>query len=137
MAYEKVQRAERPARTREARFDGNGRRASPVTATPVTTVPAAMPTPVTPVPVMPPAHLLRLKAVDFGPGGDRGTDIPRRQPAAFSKRVRRKWRCLRSRGQRDSARGKSSGKFQKVAAFHDIFSSSMARDAEEILIASR
>jgi hypothetical protein len=36
--------------------------------------------------------------------------------------MRRKRGCLRARGKRRSARGKSKGEFQKVAAFHDISS---------------
>jgi hypothetical protein len=51
--------------------------------------------------------------------------------------MRRKRCGLRSRGQRGGARGKSKCEFQKVTAFHDISSSCMARDAGEILIASR
>jgi ribosomal protein S13 len=54
-------------------------------------------------------------------GGDSGTSIliARRQPSVFE-RMRRKRRGLRARGQRDRTRAKSKGKFQKVAAFHDI-----------------
>jgi hypothetical protein len=36
--------------------------------------------------------------------------------------MRRKRRGLRARGERGGARGKSNGEFQKVSAFHDIFS---------------
>ncbi len=101
--------------------------AVPVMAVPVTVVVA--PTPVT-VPMAPvtmvmpvsPAHLLRLEAVDLVLAGDGGLriGISRRQPPVVLKRLRQQRRGLRARRQRNSARGKSNGEFQKVAAFHDI-----------------
>jgi hypothetical protein len=51
--------------------------------------------------------------------------------------MRRERRGLRSCSKRSRARGKSSGDFQKVSAFHDISSSCLASDAKESLIASR
>ena len=48
-------------------------------------------------------------------------DLPSWHPLIFQQRLRRQRRGLRARGQRDGARGNSNGKFQKVAAFHDIF----------------
>jgi hypothetical protein len=76
------------------------------------------PVPVTAVP----AHLLGLQMFRLVAGGDSGTSIlvPRRQPPVFCERMWRKRRGLRARGQRDRTRAKSKGKFQKVAAFHDI-----------------
>ena len=76
------------------------------------------PVPVTAVP----AHLLGLQMFRLVAGGDSGTSIliARRQPSVVFKRMRRKRRGLRARGQRDRTRAKSKGKFQKVAAFHDI-----------------
>jgi hypothetical protein len=44
------------------------------------------------------------------------------QPAACAKRLRRKRRSLRARGERRGSGGKSNGEFQKVPAFHDISS---------------
>jgi hypothetical protein len=77
--------------------------------------------PVTVVPVMAPAHLFGLEAVDLVFGGDGGTGIfIRRQPFIFCKRMQRKRRGLRARGEHSGSGRKSSGEFQKVAAFHDI-----------------
>jgi hypothetical protein len=81
-----------------------------------------MPAPVTPVPVMSPAHLLRLEAVHFSFRGQCGVRVfgRGRQPLIVRKRLRRKRRGLRARSQRGGAGGNSKGKFQEVAAFHDI-----------------
>ena len=101
--------------------------AAPVAVTPapmtVTPTPVAMtPTPVTVVPVMAPTHLFRLEAAHFvfGRDGGNGIFVRRRQPFIFRKRLRRKRRGLRARSQRGGAGGNSKGKFQEVAAFHDI-----------------
>jgi hypothetical protein len=112
--------------------------AAPVTAAVPTPPPAIMtpaptpvppaPTPVTPaapapspVPAAAPAHLFRLETVDLVFGGDGGLGIIRgRQPTVFGQRLRHQRCGLRTRGKRCSARGKSEGEFQKVAAFHDI-----------------
>jgi hypothetical protein len=51
-----------------------------------------------------------------------GLLIRRRQPPVLCERMRRKRRALRNRGERGRTRSKSKGEFQKVAAFHDIFS---------------
>ena len=85
---------------------------------------AVTPAPVTPVPVMSPAHLFGLQMFYLVGGGNGGTGllIRRRQPSVFCERMRRKRRGLRARGERGRARGKSNGEFQKVSAFHDIFS---------------
>ncbi len=71
---------------------------------------------------MSPAHLFGLQMFYLVPVGDSGTRIlvRRRQPSVLSERMRRKHSGLRTRGQRGSARGKSKGEFQKMAAFHDI-----------------
>jgi hypothetical protein len=46
--------------------------------------------------------------------------------------MRRKRRGLRARGHRGSARGKSKGEFQKVAAFHDVSLFAYASDAKRV-----
>jgi hypothetical protein len=46
--------------------------------------------------------------------------VSRRPSSAFSEWLRHQRRCLRARGQRHCARGKSKSEFQKVAAFHGI-----------------
>ncbi len=83
-------------------------------------VPAAVPMA---MPMVSPAHLFRPQILDLGPGGDGGTHIRirRLQPFITGQRLRRQRRGLRARGQRGGARGNSSGKFQKMASFHDIF----------------
>jgi hypothetical protein len=45
------------------------------------------------------------------------------QFGVVGKRRRHQWGGLRARRERDAARGKSKGEFQKVAAFHHISSS--------------
>src|SRR6266851_2630118 len=91
---------------------------APVAATPAPVT--AAPAPVTPVP----AHLFGLQMFYLLAGRDRRTGllIRRRQPPVLYERMRRKRRGLRARGKCGSARGKSKGEFQKVAAFHDISS---------------
>jgi hypothetical protein len=71
---------------------------------------------------MSPAHLLCLEAIHLVLGSNGGTSIliRWRQPTVVFKRMRCKRRGLRARGQRRSARGKSNGEFQKMAAFHSI-----------------
>src|ERR1700738_1941428 len=88
----------------------------PMAAAPAPMTPA--PAPVTPVP----AHLFGLQTVYLVSGGNGGTSIliRRRQPSVLCERMWRKRRGLRARGQRGSARGKSKGEFQKVAAVPDI-----------------
>jgi hypothetical protein len=46
--------------------------------------------------------------------------------------MRQQWRGPCARGQRGSARGKSKGQFQKMAAFHDISLSMRASDAVRV-----
>jgi hypothetical protein len=77
---------------------------------------------VVPVPVMAPAHLFGLEPVDLIFGGDGGTGIfvRRRQLFIFFKRMRRERHGLRAGCERSGSGRKSSGEFQKVAAFHDI-----------------
>jgi hypothetical protein len=73
-----------------------------------------------PVPTSP-AHLLWLETLHLIVGSNGGTGfVSGRQPSVVCKRMRRKRRGLRARGQRRSARGSSNGEFQKVAAFHSI-----------------
>ena len=89
----------------------------------VTPVPvAAVPTPVMPVPVVSPAYLFGLQMLNLRLRRDGGMNILARwrQPFISAKRMRRQRRGLRARGQRGGAGGKSNGKLQKVAAFHDI-----------------
>lgn len=92
---------------------------APMAATPA---PVATPTPVAPmpVPVMTPVHLFGLEAVHLALRGNCGTGIlVRRRPSVYRKRMRRQRRGLSTRGQGGSARSKSNGEFQKIAAFHD------------------
>jgi hypothetical protein len=102
------------------------RAASPVAAVPA--VPAPMPAPVTAapvpmtVPVMSPVDLLGLQMLNFGLRRHRGMNIRIRWRPLFirAKRLRRQRRGLRARAERGGPGGKSNGKLQKVAAFHDI-----------------
>ena len=98
---------------------------TPMAATPAPVTVAPAPMAVVPAPVMPvPAHLFGLQMFHLLTGGYGGTSvlIRRRQPSVLRERMRRKRRGLRARGKCGSAHGKSKGKFQKVAAFHDISS---------------
>jgi hypothetical protein len=83
---------------------------------------------------MAPTHLLRLETVDLVPRDDRRTGIAirGRQPSVSAERVRGKRRGLCARGHRGSARGKSKGEFQKVAAFHDVSLFAYASDAKRV-----
>jgi hypothetical protein len=67
-------------------------------------------------------HLFGRKTIRFLAGRDRRAriSVSRRQPAAFSERLWREGCGLSTPSQRCRPRGKSKGKFQKVAAFHDI-----------------
>ena len=98
---------------------------TPMAATPAPVTVAPAPMAVVPAPVMPvPAHLFGLQMFHLLAGGNGGTGlvVRRRQPPVLCERMRRKRRGLRARGKCGSAHGKSKGKFQKVAAFHDISS---------------
>ena len=122
--------------------------AAPVAAAPATTAPAPMaatPAPMTAAPApattaapapttTAPAHLFRLQMFHLVAGGDSGTGIlvRRRQPSVLCERLRHKRCCPCARGQRCSACSKSNGQFQKMAAFHDIFLSVRASDAERV-----
>jgi hypothetical protein len=65
-----------------------------------------------PVAVMSPANLLWLEALHLAAGGNGGTGIVSgRQTSVVFKRVRRKRRGLRARGERGRTRGKSNGDF--------------------------
>ena len=72
-----------------------------------------------------PPHLLRRETIDIVLRDDGGlcgrfgafTQWRRKTLRWHGRRQRR---GLRARGQRDRTRAKSKGKFQKVAAFHDI-----------------
>jgi hypothetical protein len=71
-----------------------------------------------------PAHFFRREAIDFITGGYGGMGILiGGQFAVFDERSRQQRRRLRARRERDAARGKSKGEFQKVPALHDISSS--------------
>lgn len=73
------------------------------------------------VPVMSPAYLFGPQSFHFVFADNRGaSSLSRGRPLIFSKRMRRKRRCLRDSRQRGGARGYSKGEFQKVTAFHDI-----------------
>lgn len=65
-------------------------------------------------------HLFGRKTIRFLAGRDRRAriSVSRRQPVG--ERLWREGCCLSTPSQRYRARGKSKGKFQKVAAFHDI-----------------
>jgi hypothetical protein len=74
-----------------------------------------------PVPVVAPANLFGLEVIDLVLADNsrfRGFAARRQQPRF--RRDRRQWCGLRARSKRGSARYKSKGEFQKVAAFHDI-----------------
>jgi hypothetical protein len=55
----------------------------------------------------------------FGGDGGMGILVRRRQLPVICERMGHKRRGLRADGQRSRARGKSNGKFQKIAAFHE------------------
>ena len=134
--------------------------AAPVAAAPVTTAPAPMaatpapmtaapapattaapaptttaPAPVTapPAPTSPP-HLFGLQMFYLVTGSDSGTGIlvRRRQPSVLCERMRHQRCCPCTGGECGGACSKSKGQFQKVAAFHDIFLSVRASDAERV-----
>jgi hypothetical protein len=73
-----------------------------------------------------------LQMLHLVPVGDGGTGIlvRRRQRSVLCERMRHQRCCPRTRGECGGARGKSKGQFQKVAAFHDIFLSVRASDAD-------
>jgi hypothetical protein len=74
------------------------------------------------VPVVSPAYLLGLQLLNLRLCRDGGMNIliRWRQPFISAKRTRRQRRGLCARGQRGGPGGNSNGKFQKVAAFHDV-----------------
>jgi hypothetical protein len=114
--------------------------------TPTTTAaPAPMAAAPAPVSSSPPApmssspspstsHFFGLQMLHLVPVSDGGTGIlvRRRQGSVLCERMRHQRCCPCTRGQRGRARGKSKGQFQKVAAFHDIFLSVRASDAERV-----
>ena len=67
-------------------------------------------------------------------GSDSGTGIlvRRRQPSVLCERMRHQRCCPCTGGECGGACSKSKGQFQKVAAFHDIFLSVRASDAERV-----
>jgi hypothetical protein len=65
-----------------------------------------------------PAHFFGREAIHFVAGRDRRAGLIVTGQFSRFERLRRKRCGLRARGQRCSARGKSKGNFQKVAAFH-------------------
>jgi hypothetical protein len=79
-----------------------------------------------------PPHLFGLQVFHLIARGDGGTGIliRRRQPSVLCERMRQKRCCPCTRGECGGTRGKSKGEFQKMAAFHDIFLSERASDAE-------
>jgi hypothetical protein len=69
-----------------------------------------------------PAHFFRREAIDLLARGHGGLGIRTSgQFGVVGERRRHQRRGLRARCKRDTARGKSKGEFQKVAAFHHIF----------------
>src|SRR4030095_16470320 len=100
-------------------------------ATPGAAAPPLVPPTPPPVPSAPaamtaaaPAHFFRREAIDLLARRDGGVGIRiDREVAVLSERRRHQRRGLRARCKRDTARGKSKGEFQKVAAFHHISSS--------------
>jgi hypothetical protein len=71
-----------------------------------------------------PTHFFRSKAIDLIARCDGGLRIRiGGQFGVVGERRRHQRRGLRARCERDAARGKSKGEFQKVAAFHHISSS--------------
>ena len=76
------------------------------------------------MPAVAPARFFRREAIDLLARGDGGLRIGIDGQFGVIGERRRHQRCgLRARCKRDAARGKSKGEFQKVAAFHHIFSS--------------
>jgi hypothetical protein len=67
-------------------------------------------------------HFFGLEAVNLRCAGNGGMGIliRGRQPSVFRERIGRKRRGLGAGSKCCSARGKSKGEFQKVAAFHDV-----------------
>jgi hypothetical protein len=112
---------------------------TPVAATPATaatpapipaTVAAAAPAPASSAPAAmtaaaaAPAHFFGREAIDLLARRDGGLRIRTSgQFGVVGKRRRHQRGGLRARRERDAARGKSKGEFQKMAAFHHISSS--------------
>jgi hypothetical protein len=90
-------------------------------------VTAATPAPATTAPAAPaaPTNFLGLEPIDFVARGDGGMGILSRELTIRSQRLRRQRCGPRAGGKRDAACRKSKGEFQKVPAFHDIFSSAI------------
>jgi hypothetical protein len=104
------------------------RKMSPAMAAPVMampTMPTVVPTPVPmAMPVMPPAHLFWLEMIDLVLADHSRFHIfSARRHEARLRGNRRQRRRLRSRSKGRGAGGNSKGEFQKMAAFHDFFSS--------------
>ena len=69
-----------------------------------------------------PVHLLGLELRSFVTGGDGGMSIRiALRHAGITERLRRQRRGLRGGGERGGSRRGTECKFQKIAAFHDIF----------------
>jgi hypothetical protein len=107
---------------------------TPVAAAPATTAPApvpatapvaATPTPATAAPVAAaPAYFFGREAIDLGARCNSGLSIRvGGQLRVIREGCRHQRRGLRTRCERDTARGQSKGEFQKVAALHHISSS--------------
>src|SRR5271170_8375821 len=94
---------------------------------PMAMVPAPMAVPMMSPPVMPPPHFFRLEAIDLLAGGHGGMGVfiggrVGGRPSAPRKRLRQKRRGLCAGSQGGGSGGKSKGEFQKIPAFHDIYS---------------
>jgi hypothetical protein len=69
-----------------------------------------------------PVHLLGLELRGFIAAGDRRMSIRiALRHTGITERLRRQRRGLRGGGERGSSRRGTECKFQKIAAFHDIF----------------
>jgi len=85
-----------------------------------------------------PAHFFRLETVDLVTRGDGGLGIRAiGKRSALDERLRHQGGGLRTRGERHATCRKSKGEFQKVPAFHDISSSAIGSNEDEIFGAPR
>jgi hypothetical protein len=93
-----------------------------VMPTPMAVVPVvAVPAPVMPVmPVVPPAHLLRLKSIDFVLRDDGWVHHIARRRRNGPRGDRRQWCSLRTHCKRCRAGNQCNCKIQDLSAFHDV-----------------
>jgi hypothetical protein len=85
-----------------------------------------------------PAHFFRLEVIDLVSRGDGGVGIRIiGKRTALDERLRHQGGGLRRHGERHASCRKSKGEFQKVPAFHDISSSAIGSNEDEIFGAPR